>query len=411
MRQLKNEQLSLAVPKPSKEERRNHSPICDLERNGSYIPLSGGERRAKIAKKIATRGLIGVALGTEILGGTLLADGYTQIYELSQTQPSITEVAKNTNPADADTAFVVAIGFGGLNSEREAEEYAPYLRHLGRVWALNYDDDGIDYRQLTKVVAKKADTEGVTEIDFIGDSIGNAHELAIAPELLEGDYGITDIPAFIINSGPSGVDALHNKYIQEGKEQATLHKLFPIASKGKLARWGVEMYIRHNQYMSGSLPVAFVKACGMTATIYNDTITSPVAASNQLLNSEFEAFASTDQEEQIKALGKFEQEHHRAKTSWYYLGAANDYIVNTNYASNEYAKYIEEAGFSPLTKEMVPGIIHGEPWDTPKIYERIFSRLLPWIKNDTRFELARVIPRNRHQIINAEADEELTASK
>lgn len=405
MHNLSEEKLPVGLPFRSILERqtdqRRNPDTADLERKGHYLADPSRARR----KKIARYALAGVSLITSTVAltdGVLIADGLHEQYLLAQTKPSVIEISEHTPRDVTDTATIVALGFGGLTGEDVADQLGPELSKLGHVWALKYDDKGIGIRRLTEVIAEKAKQEHVKKLNFYGISIGGDIEMSIAKDIITGDYGITDIPSFIMDSTPDSTKNLRPEYSSEGAAQTWLHHTFPLESKGKFARWAVEMWLQRNRYTGDHvhqtfnpnmpmLPAAYATSRG----IIDNTINSPKAASNQLLNSTFLQLATIEPGELIHDIAKFEKDHGRAKTDWTYVGGPHDYIVDTEASSKIFRKYIRKEGFKDLNISIVPGIVHGNPLATPDLYKNIMDHIIPSISSSIYTENKIILQKNK----------------
>src|SRR5690606_33456646 len=62
---------------------------------------------------------------------------------LAGTEPSLLPISAPADPGDWDTAVVDMVGLGGLNASDTAEAL-PALSTMGVVWAIRYDNRGID---------------------------------------------------------------------------------------------------------------------------------------------------------------------------------------------------------------------------------------------------------------------------
>lgn len=348
----------------------------DYERN---FPPSSAEKLRRRGKAI----LAGAIISTDLLYGGLTIDGLIQEQELLHTEPSIIDVTdEQISPDRPDTATVFALGFGGLTAEDVASGLSAEFSQQGEVWALHYDNKGINIHKLVEVIIAKAKEEGVTKLSFYGISIGGVIELAIAEEIITGDYGITDIPAFTFDSTPINEDVLKSSYAEEGALQRDLHEIFGIRARGKIARWAVEMYLNRDRYWiedrqfnkEMDFLTAFIKTSNM---VIKNTILSPEAASNQLLNSAYLEFSSLNAEDLINSIGEFQEDNNRPKTTWTYIGGPGDYIVDTKESSEQFGEIISEAGFADMQVALVPGIIHGLPLRTPEIYQETLDTVIP----------------------------------
>jgi len=317
---------------------------------------------------------------------------------------------------DPHMATVVMLGFGGLDATSVGEELSPWLSQLGHVWAMRYDDKGIDPKELADVIGKKARAEGITKISFHNISVAGAFGTTVALALLDGDYGITSIPEYIFDSSPDSPDNLKSDYAQQGQIQAALHEFASTQADGMSTRDLVELWIRRDRWSplpprrfnkGMSVPAAAVK----TNTEIIHDIWSPESASNSLLNSAYNEFAKTNVKQNLAQIAAYEKAKHMPLTDTTYIGAAGkgDYIVNIPKSSMAVEEDIHDAGL-PDTREIIePGIVHGSPTATPKIYDKIYSNLVPKILNSIEWLKAHVPKRGHLAEQNASADNLTTA--
>jgi hypothetical protein len=345
----------------------------------TYIPLTALERTRRIGKAAIIPMLVMITPFN-----ILTVDGMMKDYELAHSEPSLIEIATNSDPAFAHSAIIVSLGFGSVSAESTARQFAPELDKFGHVLAMVYDKKGIDYDRSLEVIDDMLQKYDITSLSFMGTSIGGVMNDVLAEKILTGDYGVSEIPLMIKNESPSGTDGLQIEYVQQGSFQTWAHKEFPQQTKGTIARFLAEMYIRRDRFSGQggqfnrgmSVPQAVLKTSG---DVIRDTINNPLSASNELLNSAYTHFENIDETKIITSIGEYEAKHAMVKTTWVYIGNPNDYVIKTQESVDAITTPIIESGMPAPIVMMDKHLVHGEPYLAKKAYNQIFKKLVPQI--------------------------------
>ncbi|MCY3122332.1 alpha/beta fold hydrolase, partial [Acinetobacter baumannii] len=104
---------------------------------------------------------------------------------LARTEPALPPVATPVDDRHRDTAAADTVGLGGLHATDTAAAL-PALRRLGVVWAIRYDNQGIDSKVIADLVVRAAQMSGVRNIVLVGHSMGGVIALEVGEHIHRG---------------------------------------------------------------------------------------------------------------------------------------------------------------------------------------------------------------------------------
>lgn len=209
---------------------------------------------------------------------------------LSQTHPEIIDIYQANDPSNSDTAVVDMVGLGNLSALETATTLSTYA-DIGNVWAVQYDNQGIDVDVITHAIAEKVEHDGIKSLVLSGHSMGGDVALQIAERI----YTQTDIDlnAVILDCTPPDIYSVKPNEREKGmkmiKYYSIVHAVGGEASR--TLRFTAEMVARKQRYMKdGDAILARIdaEAFGEAAKeVYEDKILKKDVASTELIGEQF----------------------------------------------------------------------------------------------------------------------------
>ncbi|MFI5718463.1 alpha/beta fold hydrolase [Nocardia sp. NPDC051750] len=222
---------------------------------------------------------------------------------LARTEPALLPVAAPAAPAGRDTAVVDLVGLGGLNASATAAAL-PALREMGMVWAIRYDNRGIDTEVIADLVIRAAVMSGVRNIVLTGHSMGGVIALEVARHIHTGsDRRLVGV---LLDCTPLDLDAVRPESRGLGQDMVRWMGWLPGARESRGLRIAVETYARRKAFLdySGVPGLRFAELRGAVDEVLRDKIFNADAASNGLIESQFLAIVAGGATNDLRALSR-----------------------------------------------------------------------------------------------------------
>ncbi|PXW31905.1 UNVERIFIED_CONTAM: pimeloyl-ACP methyl ester carboxylesterase [Williamsia faeni] len=222
---------------------------------------------------------------------------------LATTQPQIHHIYDATDPANRDTAVVDLVGLGNLNASRTARSL-PALSGIGQVWAVQYDNDGIDTAVISRIITTYAQSLGIDQIVLIGHSMGGIIALEVATHIVEN----TDVRlrAVILDCTPMNLHAVRAHSRSAGEDLLRWMGWLPGARESRGLRLFVETAARKNRFVltdDEAHPVLDPGAFVTTVRgVLRQKIFNPNSASNGLIQSQFRTIVASGATDDLAAI-------------------------------------------------------------------------------------------------------------
>ncbi|WP_280397280.1 alpha/beta hydrolase [Nocardia carnea] len=222
---------------------------------------------------------------------------------LARTEPALLPVAEPFAPADRDTAVVDLVGLGGLNASDTAASL-PALREMGAVWAIRYDNRGIDTEVIADLVIRAAVMSGVRNIVLAGHSMGGVIALEVARHIHTGSD--RRLLAVLLDCTPLDLDAVRPESRGLGEDMVRWMGWLPGARESRGLRIAVETYARREQFLddTGVPGIRFDRFRGAVDQVLRDKIFNADAASNGLIESQFLAIVAGGATDDLRPLSR-----------------------------------------------------------------------------------------------------------
>ncbi|WP_370181478.1 alpha/beta fold hydrolase [Rhodococcus wratislaviensis] len=332
------------------------------------------------------RFLAAVALGTVPL---LLAGGQYWVHDvqpererLALTQPQIHEVYDAQSPADHDTAVVDLVGLGNKDATDTARTLSSYDR-IGRVWAVQYDNGGIDTKVISELIATRAADEGIDNIVLSGHSMGGVVALEVAQHI----YQDTDanLIGVVLDCTPVDLHAVRAGSRDSGEDMLRWIGWLPGARESRTMRLLVETAARQSRFLdtkSDWYPHVDVDEFrDVIDEVLTEKVLSEDVASNGLIESQFKTIVASGAIDNLKSLAAETDDKPRPGIVFVRPRAGwKDPVVDVDYTQKI---LVEQSGGTDgaLLVAKLDGTGHANPNQQPVAYnEAIVGRILPFLQ-------------------------------
>ncbi|MFI9510887.1 alpha/beta fold hydrolase [Nocardia sp. NPDC052566] len=224
---------------------------------------------------------------------------------LALTTPAIAPVAVPSDPKNWDTVVVDMVGLGNLDATETATAL-PALRGLGVVWAIRYDNRGIDTKVIADLIVRATQLSGLKNIVLAGHSMGGVIALEVARHIHnDSDRRLVGV---ILDCTPVDLNAVRPESRSRGAEMLRWMGWLPGARESRTLRLVVETSARHRRYFeqapNGVPSIRIRELRGVLAEVLRDKIFSADAASNGLIQAQFTAIVAGGAANDLRALAR-----------------------------------------------------------------------------------------------------------
>ncbi|MEV0360568.1 alpha/beta fold hydrolase [Nocardia sp. NPDC050697] len=298
---------------------------------------------------------------------------------LARTEPALLPVATPADERSWDTVVVDLVGLGNLNAHDTAAAL-PALSELGVVWAVRYDQSGIDTKVIADLIVRAAQMSGLRNVILVGHSMGGVIALEVARHIhTESDRRLL---AVILDCTPLDLDAVRRESRGRGEDLVRWMGWLPGVRESRTLRTAAELYARRDRFVThrGALPAVDWPRLGTALDeVLRQKTFSADAASNGLIESQFLAIVASGAGNDLRALR--EPRPGRARPAIVLLrpqDPADDHIVLVDRTQ---ATLTAEAGARAGALLVVSGKIgHANPRQRPEAYNAMLTeRVLPFL--------------------------------
>ena len=222
---------------------------------------------------------------------------------LAHTHPEMHQVYEAARPSARETMVVELAGLGRTDSTRAATALSAYAL-VGSVWALRYDDAGLDTKVIAELITERAEAIGIDRIVLSGQSMGGVVAVEVARHIYR-DTGLT-LLGVILDCTPIDLHAVRPTVRGLGEDMLRWMGWVPGARESRTLRTIVEMAVRSGRFLTWDPrgypwvdPGAFMDAAGEVLT---DKILSHNAATNGLIESQFTIIVAAGAVRNLSAL-------------------------------------------------------------------------------------------------------------
>ncbi|NLU84297.1 alpha/beta hydrolase [Rhodococcus sp. HNM0569] len=310
---------------------------------------------------------------------------------LAHTEPQIHSIADAAAPADSRTAVVDLVGLGNLDAAPTARTLTSFTE-IGQVWAVQYDNAGIDTRVISDLIAERAGDAAVDHIVLSGHSMGGVIALEVARHL----YHDTDIvlTGVVLDSTPLDLHSVRPESRDAGEEMMRWVGWLPGARESRSLRLLVEVAARKDRFLDGGLfrdgtgllpDVDLRQLYDVLGEVGRDKIMRQDVASNSLIESQFAAIVASGASRNLGALT--EPVGDKPRPGVVFLRprhAAADRVVDVDHTQRT---LFDVVGGSNGTLRVVrmDGTGHANPNQAPGAYNTAIERqVVPYLRANLR---------------------------
>ncbi|NKY31736.1 alpha/beta hydrolase [Nocardia speluncae] len=299
---------------------------------------------------------------------------------LARTEPALLPVAGPAEPGLRDTAVVDFVGLGGLNASDTAAAL-PTLRTMGSVWAIRYDNDGIDTEVIAELVIRAAVMSGVHNIVLAGHSMGGVIALEVARHIHTGSD--RRLLAVLLDCTPLDLDSVRPESRGLGEDMVRWMGWLPGARESRGLRIAVETYARRERFLDYTgVPGIRVDQFGAAVEqVLRDKIFNADAASNGLIESQFLAIVAGGATDDLRHLSGAARGKPRPAIVFIRPhDATRDRVVDV---AHTHQVLIDEVGGVDGNLLVVKprGTEHADPRQHPAEYNKVIGRqVLPFVE-------------------------------
>ena len=333
---------------------------------------------------------------------------------LAATQPRIHLVYDAQRPSARDTAVVELAGLGNLDATRTASSL-PALSRIGQVWAVRYDNRGIDTVVISDLITTHARDDGVEAVVVSGHSMGGViasgrpgpvlidlpidvqkagrlhRELRIRPaaelEVAEHLYHDTDltVDAVILDCTPLDLHGVRARSRDAGEDLLRWIGWIPCARESRVLRLLVETAARQHRFVEHSTwypridPTELREVVG---EVLRDKILSRRAASNGLIEAQFTVIVASGAIDNLDALARPREGKPRPEIVFLRPRfAAADRVVDVDYGQRILDEHVGGPDGTLLVVKL-DGTGHANPNQHPVTYnDAIAHRIVPFLRS------------------------------
>ncbi|WP_368680595.1 alpha/beta hydrolase (plasmid) [Rhodococcus opacus] len=301
---------------------------------------------------------------------------------LATTQPQIHPIYDAQHPTQQSTAVVELVGLGNLDATRTASSL-PALSHIGQVWAVRYDNTGIDTKVISNLITTQAREQGVDAVVLSGHSMGGVIALEVADHLYR-DTDLT-VDAVILDCTPLDLHAVRARSRDAGENLLRWIGWIPGARESRVLRLLVETAARQDRFVDHSTWYPRIDPAELREVlreVLRDKILSGRAASNGLIESQFTVIVASGAIDNLNALAHTREGKPRPAIVFLRpRAAAADQVVDVDYSQHI---LIDHSGGPDGTLLVVKldGTGHANPNQHPGTYnDAIAHRILPFLRS------------------------------
>lgn len=220
---------------------------------------------------------------------------------LARTTPAVLPIAGPADPQARDTAVFDLVGLGVLDASDTARAL-PALTRLGSVWAVRYDNAGIDTKVIADLIVKVTEAAKIPNVTLAGHSMGGVIALEIAAHL--HTESTRKVVAVVLDCTPVDLHAVRPESRDQGENMQRWMGWIPGARESRILRFTVETYARHERFLRGRNGFRADEFREVVLDVLEDKIFNADTASNGLIEAQFKAIVSGGAVDDLRALAK-----------------------------------------------------------------------------------------------------------
>ena len=277
--------------------------------------------------------------------------------------------------------MVDLVGLGNVDASDTALSL-PAFAGIGQVWAVQYDNAGLDTAVISRLVTSYSRRAGVSRIVLAGHSMGGIIALEVAEHLYED--GDLDVRAVILDCTPIDLHAVRAQSRDAGEDMLRWMGWVPGARESRALRLVVETAARRDRYLFRSAdghPLVDTGALtGVVREVFRKKLLSDDSASNGLIESQFKAIVASGAQKDLQTLTT--ESGDRTPPAIIFMRpafGADDPVVDVDYSQQTLLEDIVGTDARLLVVRMA-GTGHANAKQQPGIYNAaIDTKVVPFI--------------------------------
>ncbi|MEV0295579.1 alpha/beta hydrolase [Nocardia sp. NPDC050710] len=301
---------------------------------------------------------------------------------LARTAPAVLPISTPADEQNWDTVVVDLVGLGGLNASDTAAAL-PSLNQMGVVWAIEYDNRGIDTKVIADLITRAALMSGLKNVVLVGHSMGGVVALEVGRHIhTDSDRRLV---AVLLDCTPMDLNAVRPESRGRGEDMVRWMGWLPGARESRTLRFAVETYARRDQFVHrdryGLPGVGLTELRDVVDEVLQDKIFSADVASNGLIEAQFLAIVAGGAINDLRALSH--SIDGKPRPAIVYLRPRDptaDRVVDVEYS---HQVLVERVGGVDGTLLVVfpRNTGHANPRQRPGEYNRVISeQVLPFVQ-------------------------------
>ncbi|MBL1077875.1 alpha/beta hydrolase [Nocardia sp. 2] len=358
----------------------NPSTVAEVDdrRRRARLRETGLAHGCGRAQLIVLRGSVIPLIVVVLFALYLSVDVAPERARLARTEPSVLPIAGPSEPQASDTAVFDLVGLGVLDATQTARAL-PSLSRLGSVWAVRYDNAGIDTKVIADLIVKVTSAAKAPNVILAGHSMGGVIALEIAEHLhIESTRRVVGV---ILDCTPVDLHAVRAESRDQGENLLRWTGWVPGARESRLLRMMVELYARHERFTGGRYWIRGDRFFAALSEVMRDKILNTDAASNGLIEAQFKAIVAGGAVDDLRTLAA--PANGKPRPAIVYIrprDAYRDPIVDVEYS---HRALVERVGGVDGTLLVVTtrNTRHANPIQQPEEYNTVIERqIVPFIR-------------------------------
>ncbi|AHH17208.1 alpha/beta hydrolase family protein [Nocardia nova SH22a] len=299
---------------------------------------------------------------------------------LARTEPAVLPIASPVSADRRDYAVFDLVGLGSLDASDTARAL-PSLRNLGSVWAVRYDNTGIDTKVISDLIIRVTEAANIHNVILAGHSMGGVIALEIAKHI--HTRSTRTLSAVILDCTPVNLAAVRPESRDQGEDLLRWVGWLPGVRESRSLRLLAETYSRREQFIDHRSSPPGIRTTALRRTVADvlrQKIFNTDAASNGLIEDQFKAIVASGAVDDLRALAK--PAEHKPRPAVVFIRPHNAYrdtVVDDEYT---HRVLIDTVGGvdGTLLVVLTRSTGHANPRQRPREYNTVIAQqVVPFV--------------------------------